>query len=68
MTYINSNLTNREAYALHGKLDDARMQELLDLEDKVEELEDKVEELEGVINDLIDNNERDLLKIVENLK
>ena len=61
MTYINSNLTNREAYALHGKLDDARMQELLDLEDKVEELE-------GVINDLIDNNERDLLKIVENLK
>lgn len=61
MIYINSNLTNREAYALHGKLDDARMQELLDLEDKVEELE-------GVINDLIDNNERDLLKIVENLK
>ena len=34
MIYINSNLTNREAYALHGKLDDARMEELLDLEDE----------------------------------
>lgn len=34
MTYINSNLTNREAYALHGKLDDERIQDLLDLEDE----------------------------------
>ena len=33
MTYINSNLTNREAYAQYGKLDEERMQKLLDIED-----------------------------------
>lgn len=63
MTYINSNLTNREAYALHGKLDNARMQALLDLEDSrmTAEIQSEIDTaanaypLEGFMQHLIDD-------------
>ena len=47
MTYINSNLSNREAYAQYGKLDDARMQALFDAEDAL----DKIDEIENTLSD-----------------
>ncbi len=49
--YINSNMSNREAYAQYGELDDERMQMLLDCEDECVELADKLEDTEiGCLN------------------
>ena len=51
-TRINSNLSNREAYAQYGKLDDARMEALFDAED-----ERHIEALECDLKNEQDKNE-----------
>lgn len=72
MTYINSNLTNREAYALHGKLDDARMEELLDLEDEHQPIENEwhVQEASAQYpeEDFLHDNVEILQKLAKNLR
>lgn len=72
MTYINSNLTNREAYAQYGKLDDARMQELLDLEDEHQPAENEgyVQEASAQYpeEDFLHDNVEILQKLAKNLR
>ena len=72
MIYINSNLTNREAYALHGKLDDARMQELLDLEDEHQPAENECYVHEASAQypaeDFLHDNIKILQKLAKNLR